>query len=417
MEVKLSKSAIQGVITAPSSKSYAQRAIAAALLADGVTTLSEVELCSDTKAALGVIQLLGARVQKVDNTTYRITGGLKPISDILNIGESGLATRMFTPIAALHKSPMTITGKGSILTRPMNMMYKTLRSLGVDLKSNENFLPITVCGAMKGGNAEVNGEVSSQFLTGLLMAVPMAQNDSTLKVAKLNSIPYIDMTIDVISKFGVVVKHDDYKEFYIKGAQKYKAINYSVEGDWSGASCILIAGAVAGEVTVENLNPLSIQADVAIIDALSRAGAQITTTSSSITVKKRELNAFEFDATHCPDLFPALASLAAMCSGITKLKGTKRLTHKESDRALTIAQEFRKLGIRIDIVSEEDTMIIEGGVPRGGVASSRNDHRIAMALSVLSLCSEGEVVVAGAEAINKSYPNFWKDLENLKKAK
>ncbi len=415
MEVKLSKSTIQGVITAPSSKSYAQRAIAAALLADGVTTLSEVELCSDTKAALGVIQLLGARVQKVDATTYRITGGLKPISDILNIGESGLATRMFTPIAALHKSPLTITGKGSILTRPMNMMYKTLRSLGVDLKSNENFLPITVCGAMKGGSAEVNGEVSSQFLTGLLMAVPMAKNDSTLKVAKLNSVPYIDMTLDVISKFGVVVKHDDYKEFHIKGSQKYKAIDYSVEGDWSGASCALIAGAVAGEITIENLNPLSIQADVAIIDALSKAGAQITTTNNSITVKKGELNGFEFDATHCPDLFPALAALAALCEGISKIKGTKRLVHKESNRALTIAQEFRKLGIRIDIVSEDDTMIIEGGEPKGGSASSRNDHRIAMALSVLSLCADGEVVIAGAEAINKSYPNYWKDLEKLKK--
>ena len=415
MEIKLNKSNIQGVVTAPSSKSYAQRAIAAALLADGVTTLSEVELCSDTKSALGVVQLLGAKVEKVDGTTYRITGGLKPISDILNVGESGLATRMFTPIASLHSAPITITGKGSILSRPMNMMYKTLRSLGVELKSAENFLPITVCGAMKGGKAEVNGEVSSQFLTGLLMAVPMALSDSTLTVAKLNSIPYIDMTLDVISKFGVVVKHDSYKEFFIKGAQKYKAIEYSIEGDWSGASCILIAGAVAGEVTIENLNPLSIQADVAIVDVLSRAGAQITTTHNSITVKHRELNAFEFDATHCPDLFPALAALAALCNGVSRLKGTKRLTHKESDRALTIAQEFRKLGIRIDIVSEEDTMIIEGGSPRGGVASSRNDHRIAMALSVLSLCADGEVVIAGAEAINKSYPNFWKDLETLKK--
>lgn len=414
MEIKLNRSNISGVIKAPSSKSYAQRAVAAALLSEGVTTLSEVELCSDTKAALGVVEALGAEVEKLDDTTYRIKGGLNPVSDVLNIGESGLATRLFTPIASLHSSPITITGKGSILTRPMDMMYDTLRSLGVELKSSGDFLPLSVCGVMKGGSAEVNGTVSSQFLTGLLMAVPMALNESTLYVDNLNSIPYIDMTLDVISKFGIVIKHDNYKEFYIEGSQRYEAIDYSIEGDWSGASCVLVAGAVAGEVTIDNLNPLSIQADAAIIDALSRAGAQIITTQNSITVKQGELNGFDFDATHCPDLFPALAALAALCRGRSRLTGTKRLTHKESDRALTIAQEFGTLGIKVDIFTEEDTMIIDGGEPKGGVTSSHNDHRIAMALAVLSLRASEEVTITGIESVNKSYPNFWRDLDLLR---
>lgn len=413
MEAKVKGSKVGGTVQAPSSKSYAQRAIAAALLAKGETVLQNMELCSDTRAALLVARALGATSKHLDESTYAIAGGGRPASDTIDIGESGLSTRMFTPIASLSDRPITITGHGSILKRPMEMMAGPLVSLGVKVTSRGGYLPMTVHGPLLGGEAEVDGSVSSQFLTGLLMALPLAQNDTTLYVGRLNSIPYINMTVDVLCSFGIEVGHnDDFSEFFIEGRQKYTPRTYNIEGDWSGASCLLVAGAVAGEITITNLNPLSLQADVEIVEALSRAGAEIITENNRITVKKHPLQAFDFDATHCPDLFPALVALAANCDGVSVLKGTERLTHKESDRAETLRDEFGKMGIKIDI-SQANTMKVTGGTVRSAVVNSRNDHRIAMATAVAALAAEGETVIEDAEAVNKSYPDFWRDLGSV----
>ncbi|MFI3330217.1 MAG: 3-phosphoshikimate 1-carboxyvinyltransferase [Rikenellaceae bacterium] len=401
-----------GELTPPSSKSYAQRAVAAALLSSGVSTLSSMELCNDTKASLEVAEKLGAKIEKISNSEFKIQGGLAPLSSTLNIGESGLSTRLFTPVASLCNNPITVTGHGSILTRPMTMMITPLEELGVKIESNEGFLPFTVSGPIKGGMCHVDGSASSQLLTGLLTALPLAENDTTLKVNKLTSIPYIDMTIDVLKSFGVKIEHNDYEEFFIKGEQEYVARDYKIEGDWSGASCILVAGAIAGDITLYNMNPLSLQADVAIVDALVKAGAEVSSTPDSIRVTKRELHAFEFDATQCPDLFPALAALAASCKGTTVLKGTKRLTHKESNRAQAIASEYIKMGIEVDI-SQENIMKITGGKIRGCEIDSHNDHRIAMATAVSALVSEGEMEIHGGECVNKSYPLFWEDLKKI----
>lgn len=413
MDKSIHGAGVAGTVQAPSSKSYAQRAIAAALLAEGETVLENMELCSDTRAAMLVSGALGATARHKDETTYVLKGGGRPVTSTINIGESGLSTRMFTPIASLFDMPVTITGRGSILRRPMDMMIKPLRDLGVKVSANEGFLPITVQGPLIGGETEVDGQVSSQFLTGLLMALPLAQNDTTLYVGRLNSIPYIKMTIDVLRNFGIEVGYsEDYSEFFIEGRQKYTPHTYNIEGDWSGASCLLVAGAIAGEVTMSNLNPLSLQADVEIVTALSRAGAEIITTENTITVRKQPLQAFEFDATHCPDLFPALAALASNCEGTSIITGTERLTHKESDRADTLREEFGKLGIEIDI-SGQNIMKITGGKVRSAIVNSRNDHRIAMATAVTALTGDDETVIEDAEAVNKSYPNFWNDLKSI----
>ena len=412
MKTTIHKGRIAGSITAPASKSYAQRAVAAALLADGETTLTHLDLCNDTRAALDVARKLGASVSH-EGTTYTIRGGLNPASTKLNIGESGLATRLFTPVASLCHMPITINGEGSILRRPVEMMEEPLQALGVEIISNGGYLPISVKGPMRGGEIHVDGSLSSQFITGLLMALPLSPNDTVLHVENLKSRPYVDMTIDLAARFGVAIEHNSYEQFYIAGGQHYAPCTYNIEGDWSGASCLLVAGATAGSITVRNLNHISLQADLAIIEALARAGAEIITTNSSVTVHGGPLHAFEFDATDCPDLFPALAALAASCEGTSVLTGTQRLTYKESNRAETIAEVFGRLGIGVDL-SEENTMRITGGPVSSAVVDSHNDHRIAMAAAVAALSSDDSVVIEGADAADKSYPNFWSDLDTLR---
>lgn len=412
MKTTIHKGRIAGSITAPASKSYAQRAVAAALLAGGETTLTHLDLCNDTRAALDVARRLGASVSH-EGTTYTIRGGLNSVSTKLNIGESGLATRLFTPIASLCHMPITINGEGSILRRPIEMMEEPLQALGVEVISNGGYLPISVKGPMRGGEIHVDGSLSSQFITGLLMALPLSPNDTVLHVENLKSRPYVDMTIDLAARFGVAIEHNNYEQFYIAGGQHYTPCTYNIEGDWSGASCLLVAGATAGSITIRNLNHISLQADLAIIEALARAGAEIITTNSSVTVHGGPLHAFEFDATDCPDLFPALAALAASCEGTSVLTGTQRLTYKESNRAKTIAEVFGRLGIGVDL-SEENTMRITGGPVSSAVVDSHNDHRIAMAAAVAALSSDDSVVIEGADAADKSYPNFWNDLDTLR---
>jgi 3-phosphoshikimate 1-carboxyvinyltransferase len=432
---------VAGEIEPPSSKSYAQRAIAAALLANGTSTLSGIgaggDYCDDTASALRVVQALGAQVQQTGPGVFSISGGFpqtpakaadhahgdpsqRDEAVTLNIGESGLSTRLFSPIAALCPSPITVTGHGTILKRPMDMMIGPLRSLGVEVADHNGHLPITVRGPMRGGEVDIDGSVSSQFLTGLLMALPLAERDTTVRVRNLRSIPYIDMTIAVMDRFGIDVDHRDYEEFYVPGAQSYKPTSFTIEGDWSAASCLLVAGAIASPtgVTLRNLNPVSLQADVAIIEALSRAGAHIQQTSDSVTVSRRELNAFEFNATDCPDLFPALAALAAACEGTSVITGTSRLTHKESDRARAIQTEYQRLGIDVDI-SEPDIMRIIGqswrplSTDAGAeiTVDSHGDHRMAMSLAVAALRAHSPITITGAECVSKSYANFWRDYE------
>lgn len=414
MDKTVSLGSANGTITPPSSKSYAQRAIALALLAEGRTTLRNIEFCKDTRSAISCIEALGAKVSYLDESTIAIDGGLHPVTDTLMVGESGLATRLFTPIASLNSTPICIKGEGTLLHRPMMMMIEPLRRLGVEVRDGGGHLPIEVKGPIHGGNIEVDGSFSSQFITGLLLALPLAKEDTTLHVRSAVSTPYIDMTIDTANRFGVEIMHHegDYSEFYIEGGQKYTPADLAIEGDWSGASTMLVAGAISGRVTVKNLSTLSKQADTAICRALERAGAGIIIEGDSITVTKRRLRSFTFDATNSPDLFPALAALAAAAHGQSTIIGTQRLLHKESDRAETIRQEYEKLGIEVDI-SEENVMKIRGGEIYPATVFSHNDHRIAMSLAVSALRCKGDVTIENAECVEKSYPTFFEDLESI----
>lgn len=413
MDQTVPPGSVRGILTPPCSKSYAQRALAAALLAEGRSELRSIGFCDDTRSALGCIETLGANTRRPAENILVVEGGLRPRDGILRVGESGLAARLFTPLASLSDKPIRIEGCGSLLTRPMEMMTAPLRQAGVRITDHEGHLPVEVCGPIRGGLICADGSLSSQFVTGLLLALPLAVRDTTIRITNPVSTPYIDMTIDTASRFGVEIVHQDYEEFFIEGRQRYTPVTIEIEGDWSAAAMLLTAGATAGQIKVCNLSALSKQADTAVCTALERAGAGLICEADSITASKRPLRAFEFDATQCPDLFPALAALAAAAEGVSVIRGTHRLAYKESNRATVLRDEYAKLGIEIDL-REEDTMKILGGRIRAARVSARGDHRIAMSLAVAALRADGPVTIEGAECVAKSYPAFFDDLEKTR---
>jgi len=421
---------LRGEQVAPASKSSMQRACAAALLHRGTTRILNPGQSNDDLAAIDVIQKLGAIVktedaskEKINSTSIIVhSNGVQPIGDTMNCGESGLGIRMFTPIAALSDQSITVEGIGSLLNRPMHFFDTIFPKLGIEIQSQAGYLPIQIKGPLKPANIEVDGSLSSQFLTGLLMAFAATENtNAVIEVQGLKSKPYIDLTLSVLNTFGWKVQHQDYKRFeFLAHPPLADHIDYTVEGDWSGAAFLLVAGAIAGPIVVKGVQLNSTQADKAVIQALKDAGASIDINENAIQIGPAKdkagvvgsLKAFEFDATHCPDLFPPLVALAAVCNGVTILHGVSRLAHKESDRGLTLQKEFAKLGIRIEL--NEDRMMVYGGIGiKGAEVFSQHDHRIAMACGVAALCADGPITITDAEAVNKSYTDFFKHLQHL----
>lgn len=410
MERYVDPSAIKGIIKAPASKSMTQRAIAAALLTDGQSIIHNPSYCDDSLAAMSIAVGLGARVEPSRNE-LKINGSATLKEPKLNCGESGLAIRMFSPIAALYPVEITMAGANSLKKRPMKMIEEALTQLGVKCATTGGFLPLTIQGPLKGGNIEIDGSISSQLLTGLLMALPLAEKDSEIKVRNLKSKPYIDMTVQILKLFGIAIHNDNYSIFKVPGKQKYTPGNYTVESDWSGGAFLLAAGAINGDLSITGLNPSSWQSDMAILKALEKAGADMKVGKDSIEIKKSKMKAFDFDATESPDLFPPLVALAAYCSGTSVIKGVSRLSYKESDRATALKEEFGKMGINIAI--NEDVMSVTGGKPAGANTESHDDHRIAMAVAVAALCASGRVFIHDSQCIAKSYPGFFDDLRYL----
>jgi len=410
MERTVAPSKVRGSVRAPASKSMTQRAIAAALLAAGESTIVNPSYCDDSLAAMTIAAGLGARVHP-GTDEMKITGGRILKEHKLNCGESGLAVRMFSPIAALWPEEIVMTGAGSLKKRPLAMIEEALHQFNVGCTSTNGYLPLTIKGPLKGGECEIDGSISSQLLTGLLMALPVARKNSVIRVNDLKSRPYIDMTLQVLDKFGIQANNDNYSKFVIPGNQEYKPVRYEVESDWSGGAFLLVAGAIAGEVTVTGLRTDSRQSDRTILTALDKAGARLKISEDKITVSASVLEAFEFDATESPDLFPPLVVLASYCNGITGIKGAGRLIHKESDRAAALVEEFGKLGIKIEV--SDDYLIITGGMVNGGKVNSHEDHRIAMALATAALGAGDKVAIRDSHCIGKSYPVFFDDLRKI----
>jgi 3-phosphoshikimate 1-carboxyvinyltransferase len=411
MDIRIQPSHISGIVAAPPSKSLTQRAIAAGLLATGTTVIRHASFCNDSLAAVRMAEAMGSSVSTTEDI-ITIRAGSRPVYPVtLHCGESGLALRMFAPIASLLNPYVSITGEGSLTGRPVNMIVDAMSQLGVTVVTNGGFLPMKLMGNISGRNAVIDGSSGSQLLTGLLMALPVLNSDSEIIAENLKSKPYISLTLQLLSDFGIRIENCDFKRFVIPGGQSYRAHEYTVEGDWSGAAFLLVAGAIAGEVTVSNLNCESKQADLAIMQALTDAGCTLTKSGAGLNISRSELRAFTFDATDCPDLFPPLAALASYCSGESRIKGVSRLAHKESNRAGAITEVLGALNINARI--DGDEMFIEGGEVRGAVVSSHNDHRIAMMAAVMALGGRGVVTVTGAEAVDKSFPDYFNVLSGL----
>jgi len=395
-------------IKAPASKSYFQRALAIASLAEMTSILQNITWCDDTIIAKNIVEQLGSETEEDNGMLWIYPRKNEILNKDFFAGEAGLSIRMFSPILALNADNFSFTGMGSLLNRPIESIVETLAKLGVDIKSNAGKLPLQINGKLQAAEIEIDGSLGSQLLTGLLIALPLLDGDSKILVKNLKSKPYIDMTLSIMKNFGVKVVNNDYQEFIIKGNQKYRGKKYNIEGDWSGAAFLLVAGAISNKIEVENLSANSQQADKKILEALELAGAKITINEDSVLVEKNQLNAFDFDATHCPDLFPPLVSLAAVCKGTTKITGVNRLIHKESNRAKTLQQEFAKMGVKINL--QDDLMFIEGGEIKPTTIDSHNDHRIAMAGYLFNILPEIKIEVLNKDTINKSYPGFYNDL-------
>lgn len=421
MIVTVHPSQTKGSIIAPPSKSSMQRACAAALITHGTTVIENAGNSNDEKAALNIIEKLGASVKRDGNKItvvsndhiYHYRDTRKNV--VVDCGESGLSMRMFAPIGGLFNYDIVFTGEGSLAQRPMDFLEQHLPKLGIEVKSNEGKIPVTVRGPIDPKQITVDGSLSSQFLTGMLFAYAKAATKPvTIRVKDLQSRPYIDLTIAVLKHFGFHVVNNNYESFGIipQNDPPLTAIKYTVEGDWSNVAFLLVAGAIKGSVLLKGADVNSAQGDKKILDALYACGADIVIHKKDIEVNGGALKAFNFDATHCPDLFPPLVALASYCKGVTTITGVTRLLHKESNRALSLQQEFGKMGVKIELSG--DVMKVHGGNRlTGAKVDSHNDHRIAMACAVAALGAKGDTVIEHAEAVNKSYPGFYSDIKKL----
>ena len=447
----------QEVLTMPVSKSFAQRAIIAAALADGVSHLKGYTPCGDNEAALKVAESLGAEIS-IDGTELTIKGisasygSLGEAMTTLHVGESGLLTRMMIPVMAqLRPESVDFTGEKTLLNRPLTGAREIMEVMGASIECNSQeavCVPLTVKGPLKPGRAEVSGKHGSQLISGLLMALPFADRNSTLVVKEPKSIPYMFITLEVLKKFGIKVANEmlggrDFLEsdgdwslctemvFKVKGGQKYKAADIDLEGDWSAAANFLVAGAVFGKTEIAGLDTTSLQADLSIMDILMDAGAslsQLDGNKGNITAQRAPLRAFNVDASNCPDLFPIISVLAAFCQGTSRLAGVGRLANKESDRAKAIQEMLTQMGVSTHI--EGDEMVIEGHslverllgsaqagngtkaaasgarLLKGGEYTSHHDHRMVMALKVAALGADSQITIDDESCVSKSFPQF-----------
>ena len=410
MQVTVYPSAISGTVSAVPSKSHAQRAIAIAALTSGKSTLRGVGTSNDILVALHLAAELGGFVEQED-TCVIIDGGHLWTSREWHCGESGLCLRMFAAIAALRPLGVTLTGEGSLNTRPVGFVEESLRAMDVTVKSTDGRPPLYVRGPYPHGRLMADASVSSQFLSGLLIALPLMTDDSRITVPSLVSRPYIDLTLEVIRDFGVTIGHQEYSDFHVM-AGKYQPTNLTIEGDWSGMANILACAAINGNVHLHGLKYPSAQADCVIVDILQSAGAPLTTAQGSVSAGCcATLPAFDVDATDCPDLVPVLAALAAYADGTSLIRGVNRIRTKESNRAEALESEFRKL--KVDIALQDDVLRITGGTVEGGIVDAHADHRMAMSLATAALRATGPVTITGAESVRKSYPDFFDDLRNL----
>ena len=394
-----------------SSKSMAHRLLICAAFADKRTDIRCENVNDDILATVKCLSALGAKIEYSDKIFSVEPIDVVSEDALLDCNESGSTMRFLVPVACAVSGSSSFLMSGRLPDRPLSPLREELEAHGVSFENLKREL-LRVKGRLLCGDYTISGEVSSQFISGLLFALSLVEGKSTLTVTgKLESAPYVKMTLDALSLFGAKIDKIDNK-FIITGTKLTAPKNLSVEGDWSNAAFPLCLGAIGGEITVDNLNLDSSQGDKAILSILEKFGAEISCNNNSVTVKKKHLRAIELDASQIPDLVPVIATVASVAEGETRIYGAKRLRIKESDRLATTKEMLLTLGA--DITETDDGFIIRGKKELcGGTVFSYNDHRIAMSAAVASAVCKNTVTVTGAEAVKKSYPDFWNDFASL----
>ncbi|KDR94494.1 3-phosphoshikimate 1-carboxyvinyltransferase [Peptoclostridium litorale DSM 5388] len=418
--VDINPKKLRGTVKIPPSKSISHRAIIAAALSEGESRIENVVMSKDMQATCSGMRSYGAQIDEIEGgegrRTLMIKGVKRPVhsKDAIDCIESGSTLRFLIPIAALSDGPMRFEGRGKLVERPLDIYYDIFEEQGISYKNDSGKLPLTVDGKLKAGQFHIRGDVSSQFITGLMFTLPLLHGDSSIVMdTPLESKGYIDLTIEVLNKFGIDIQNDNYERFIIRGDQSYRACNYRVEGDFSQAAFWLVAGCISSDIDCMDLNMESLQGDREIVDIIEKMGIQIQSSeANTIKALSGDTKAMVIDASQIPDLVPIISVLASLSRGTTVIKNAARLRIKESDRIKSTASELSKLGANIKEL--EEGLVIDGVESlEGGTVRSWNDHRIAMAMAVASTRCSSPVTIVGSESVAKSYPGFWEDFKSL----
>lgn len=408
MDIKVIPSALSGEVSIPPSKSAAHRALICAALSDGSSRITPYCTSKDIKATVSCLRALGMNIAE-DEKGYILSSGNITKGKTLNFNESGSTARFLLPIAAALGADITGVGEGRLPNRPMDTLTKLFREHGVEASSDN--LPLTLKGKMSGGDFYLPGNISSQYISGLLLAAPLINEEvNIIPTTALESVGYIDMTVSAMKRFGVNALETE-KGWRVLKNSKYTAHNTRIEGDWSQAAFFMSAAAIGGDIKISGLDFDSLQGDMAALDVFAAFGANISITDNVLHIKRGELRGIEVNAKDIPDMVPAIAVTAAFATGKTVIHSAERLRIKESDRIKTTLAMLNAFGIKT--IEQEDGMIIYGGKPKGAVVDGANDHRIVMAAAIGAAFAEGESLIKGYEAINKSYPEFFEDFKRI----
>lgn len=412
--VRITPSPLRGEINIPPSKSLAHRAVICAGLSEGISNISNIIYSQDIKATIEGMKSVGVKVESEDKSVnVKGKSPLELIKNTIDCIESGSTLRFLIPIGLLTGEEVAFNGRGKLVTRPLNVYYEIFKKQGIEYVTNEGGLPLKVKGKLKPDIFYVKGNISSQFITGLMFVLPLLNEDSKIVMTtELESKGYVDLTIDCLKEFGVEVQNKDYREFYIKGNQQYKNRDYRVEGDFSQAAFWIVAGILGSSIKCKDLNINSLQGDKVILDIVREMGAKLEIKEGCIEVKNSVTKGITIDASECPDLVPILSVLGAVSEGTTKIINAERVRIKECDRLKAMVTELSKIGAEVEEL--HDGLVIRGKKSlKGGIVDSWNDHRIAMAMAVASIKCEGSLVITNSKVVNKSYPHFWEDFKML----
>lgn len=411
-KIKIIPKKLKGEINIPPSKSMAHRAVICASLSKGISIIENIEFSDDIIATIEGMKALGADIKSEENKLIINGEGIfKKHLSTIDCNESGSTLRFLVPLSLVRENDVRFIGRGNLGRRPLDTYYEIFQRENILYSQKQGELDLRVKGRLKGGLFKIKGNISSQFITGLLFTLPLLNDNSRIIVTTtLESKAYVDLTISMMKKFGVIVENIDYKEFIIRGNQEYKPFNYRIEGDYSQAAFYLCADALGSDISCNNLDLNSLQGDKECIEILQRMGAELDI--SSMKILGNCLNATVIDAAQCPDIIPVLTVVSALSKGETRIINGERLRIKECDRLKAITSELNKLGANIKELS--DGLIINGVEAfKGGEVFSHNDHRIAMSLAIASTrCSE-PMILEAPECVKKSYPSFWEDFRKI----